>query len=69
MRFSSAPIIYINVIIALGVTPLYVDMIGNTSAVIIHWNVGLFRIARERDLSNHIAQNIDVYELTDKDRN
>lgn len=58
---------YLSNVILMGLSPLYVDMIGHHLAGHHPWNVGLFRIARERDfIPTVLPKNIDVYELTEK---
>jgi uncharacterized protein (DUF362 family) len=58
---------FLHNIVIFGRSPLYVDMIGHYLAGHGPWNVGLFRIARERGMiPTVLPQNIDVYEITDK---
>lgn len=58
---------YLYNVVIFGRNPLYVDMIGHYLAGHYPWNVGLFRIARERDcIPTVLPQNVDVYELTDE---
>lgn len=58
---------FLHNIVIFGRSPLYVDMIGHYLAGHYPWNVGLYRIARERGMiPTVLPKNIDVYEMTDK---